>query len=322
MGKSVGSLKAFIILGLLTSLTSYAALNSIRQNIQSLRLQAHQLDLEMRRLEATQQEQKISLKQTEEELQKLNVEFYEFQRASVSRTSMQKGMALFSAKSFNQFLKQKQWTKNWMVVQNQINEKFKTLKKIKSDKIQVIEKIALAQKEKQTELQQLETKILSEERHRRIFTKEVEGDYVARNYKVKNSNALFGRPIQSRLTQKYGTTFLKPWDLTMQSWGWTFESSAADAEVLAVEDGVVEAIEEIPYFGQVLILSHRGDFTTIYAGIHDILVKQGEHVSANKSLAKTQRLYFELRHFTVPIDPTPWIRNPELGPTATRSAAL
>lgn len=290
--------------------------------MQSLRIQAHQLDLEMRRLEATQQEQKMSLKQTEDELQTLNVEFYEFQRASVGRTSVQKGMSLFSAKSFNQFLKQKQWTKNWMVLQNQINEKFNALKKIKSEKIQILEKITIAQKSKHRELQKLESKILTEERHRRIFMKESEGDYVVRSYKAKQSNALFSRPIQSRLMQKYGTAFLKPWELTMQSWGWTFEPSTTDNEVFAVEDGVVEAIEKIPYFGQVLILSHGGDFTTIYAGIHDILVEQGERVSASKVLAKTQHLYFELRHFTVPIDPAPWIRSPELGPTATRSAAL
>lgn len=322
MGKSVGSIKILILLVVLFPFYSYSALNNIRQNMQALRIQAHQLDLEMRRLETTRQEHQLSLKKTEDELQKLNVEFYEFQRASVGRTSMQKGMALFSSKSFNQFLKQKQWTKNWMVVQNQINEKFKALKKEKSEKIQMIEKIAFAQRNKQQELQKLETKILAEERHRRIFMKESEADYVARTYKVKEANAIFNRPTDSRLDQKYGTTFLKPWDLSMQNWGWTFESTANETSVLAVEEGIVEAIEEIPYFGQVLILSHPGDFTTIYAGIHDILVEQGEHVSANKVLAKTQRLYFELRHFTVPIDPTPWIKSPEMGPTATRSAAL
>lgn len=316
----MGCVRAALLVVFVYSLSAYAGLASVRENLQALRIQAHKLDLETRRLETTRQELYISLKSTEEEIQKLNVEFYEFQRASVGRTSVQKGMSLFSAKSFNQFLKQKQWTKNWMVMQNEINEKFAKLKKTKSDQLAQIDKIAIVQRMKQTDLQKLEDKILSEERHRRMFVRE-EG-VSDKRYKVQQSNALFTKPMQGRLVQKYGSSFLKPWDLTMQNWGWVLESPTGSVDVLAVEDGTVQAIEEIPYFGQVLILSHHGDFSTIYAGIHDILVEPGEHVSANKVLAKTQRLYFELRHFTVPIDPSPWIRDTELIPTATRSAAL
>lgn len=313
---------AVILILIFFSTSSRADFRNVRQKIQDLRLQAHQLDLETRRLESSKLDLESSLKKIEEDMQQLNAEFYEVQRASIGRTSLQKGLSLFSAKSFSQFLKQKRWTKNWMVLQNQINLKFSVLKKNKSEKIKELEKIAMIQKEKQSELQKLETHILAEEKHRRLFVREVEGKYDTKGLKSAMASNLFLKPMQGRLVQKYGTSFVKPWDLSLQNWGWTFEADDGQAEVVAASDGVVQAIEELPYFGQVLILSHSGDFVTVYAGIHDILVQQGDHVSSSKVLAKAQRFYFELRHFTVPIDPSSWIRDSEMGPTATRSAAL
>lgn len=305
----------------------YPAFSSIRQNLKELRIKSHQIDLEARELEASKVDLQGHLKLIDDDLKKLNKEFFEVQRASVGRTSLQKGMSLFSARSFKQFLKQKRWTKNWMLLQHQINQKFANLKKVKSDKLQEIEKVALVQKEKLFELSTLETKILAEERHRRQFVRESEGEQAHRNVKFKeNSSLYFLKPMDAKLVQKYGTSYVRPWDLTLQNWGWTYQSDKDEVNITAAAEGIVQAVEEIPYFGQVLIISHEGDFSTIYAGVHDILVKQGDHVASAALLAKAHRFYFELRHFTVPIDPSSWIRDPEASPQdntqATRRAAL
>lgn len=319
-----------ILLGVLCilNLPAQAAFDSVRQNIQELRLKSHQLDLETRRLETSYMELQSELKVIEDETQKLNKEFFDVQRASIGRTSLQRGMSLFSAKSFSEFLKQKRWTKNWMILQSEINDKRNILKKNKTDKIQTLKTVMLEQKEKRKELYKLERKILAEEKHRRAFIKDLDAELVRKHLKFKdNTTALFLKPMAAPLIQKYGSAYLKSWDLTVQNWGWIFESQKGLTDVIATADGTVQAIEEIPYFGQVVIVGHQGDFTSVYAGVHDILVQTGETVSAEKVIARSQRFYFELRHFTVPIDPTAWIRDPEVGPTppantATRRAAL
>jgi murein DD-endopeptidase MepM/ murein hydrolase activator NlpD len=82
--------------------------------------------------------------------------------------------------------------------------------------------------------------------------------------------------------------------------------------VLAAENGVVVyAGDEIPGYGNMLLISHAGGFTTAYAHNHTLLVRVGEVVSRGQKVATVgatgnvgaPQLHFELRNGKDPVDP-------------------
>ena len=82
--------------------------------------------------------------------------------------------------------------------------------------------------------------------------------------------------------------------------------------MLAAENGIVVfAGDEIPGFGQMLLISHADGFMTTYAHNRDLLVGVGERVERGQAVAEVGRtgnvsspqLHFELRDGKKPLDP-------------------
>lgn len=76
--------------------------------------------------------------------------------------------------------------------------------------------------------------------------------------------------------------------------------STNEAEVNAVAQGVVSAIDWIPGYGSIIILTHKNDYRTVYGHVIDIQVNVGEIVKAGTLLGKVnQSLEGDIIHFEI-----------------------
>lgn len=84
------------------------------------------------------------------------------------------------------------------------------------------------------------------------------------------------------------------------------------ATVLAAEAGtVVYAGTGVAGQGSMLMVRHGGDYTTVYAHAHELLVETGDQVARRQPIARldrenggSARLHFQLRSAGTPLDPT------------------
>ncbi len=86
-----------------------------------------------------------------------------------------------------------------------------------------------------------------------------------------------------------------------------------DLNVKAVADGVVSAIEWIPGYGSVLILTHKNDYRTVYSHLSQINVKEGDKVKMGKIIGQIGEslegniLHFEIWNSRNNQDPEIWL---------------
>lgn len=91
-------------------------------------------------------------------------------------------------------------------------------------------------------------------------------------------------------------------------------SVAMGSDVKCIADGVVEVVYFLPYFGNIIIVNHEGNYRSVYAILKDISVQQNSRVRAGDVIAKTyennngQCFHFELWKDSSPLDPKQWVR--------------
>ncbi len=91
-------------------------------------------------------------------------------------------------------------------------------------------------------------------------------------------------------------------------------SISKGSEVKCVSDGKVEMISYLPYFGNIIIINHEGNYRSVYAIIKDISVQVNGYVRTGEIIARTsennngQCFHFELWKDNSPLDPKQWIR--------------
>ncbi|MBS3946173.1 MAG: peptidoglycan DD-metalloendopeptidase family protein [Melioribacter sp.] len=73
-----------------------------------------------------------------------------------------------------------------------------------------------------------------------------------------------------------------------------------DQNVYSVAEGIVSAIDWIPGYGSIIIITHRDEFRTVYGHIANISVKEGERVSAGKVIGiVNESLEGNILHFEI-----------------------
>jgi len=76
--------------------------------------------------------------------------------------------------------------------------------------------------------------------------------------------------------------------------------STNEAKVNAVAEGVVSAIDWIPGYGSIIILTHKNEYRTVYGHVIDIRVNEGEIVKAGTLLGNVnQSLEGDIIHFEI-----------------------
>ncbi|HVO74912.1 MAG TPA: peptidoglycan DD-metalloendopeptidase family protein [Ignavibacteriaceae bacterium] len=87
----------------------------------------------------------------------------------------------------------------------------------------------------------------------------------------------------------------------------------SDYSVKSVSQGIVSAVEWIPGYGSVVIITHNEDFRTVYGHLSEILVEEGDEVKAGQVIAAVAEdlegrvLHFEIWNSRINQDPEIWL---------------
>lgn len=89
----------------------------------------------------------------------------------------------------------------------------------------------------------------------------------------------------------------------------------SNEKVKCVFEGEVSWVSFIPNVGSAVLVKH-GEYFTLYAGLKEVSVKQGQKVIVDQELGKVisspdgvSELHFEIRKTIQPLDPQTWLRN-------------
>ncbi len=86
-----------------------------------------------------------------------------------------------------------------------------------------------------------------------------------------------------------------------------------DADVRAVADGVVSVIDWLPGYGSVVIITHKGNYRTVYSHLSDIYVKEGDRVKFGSVIGRVGEslegniLHFEIWNSRQKQNPVVWL---------------
>ena len=81
--------------------------------------------------------------------------------------------------------------------------------------------------------------------------------------------------------------------------------------VLCAAPGIVKKVGEMRGYGNYVIVLHEGRYTTVYSGLHNISVSEGEKIATGKIIAYIdpdfKALYFQIGHAGRPVDPLQYL---------------
>lgn len=92
-------------------------------------------------------------------------------------------------------------------------------------------------------------------------------------------------------------------------------SAANNPNVLCVADGIISAIDWLPGYGSIIIVTHKEDYRTVYSHLSEIYVSEGEKLKTGKVIAKIgdsldgKVLHFEIWNSRENQNPEVWLTN-------------
>lgn len=115
-----------------------------------------------------------------------------------------------------------------------------------------------------------------------------------------------------RVISKFGENKNKKLNTITINYGIDIKSGG-DLNVRCVAEGVVSAIDWIPGYGSVIIVSHKGNYRTVYGHLSEIFVNEGDKISAGSLLALVDEsidgyvLHFEIWNGRDKKNPELWL---------------
>ncbi len=116
-------------------------------------------------------------------------------------------------------------------------------------------------------------------------------------------------PVRAPILERFGSSHDQDNQYALLVKGLVIDGKDKQA-VSAFGPGKVIFRDRIPYWGDSVIISHKGGYYSVYAGVENAVVKTDEVVTNEQIIAQTngQEFYFELRHLNIPLNPLNWIR--------------
>lgn len=210
-------------------------------------------------------------------------------------------------KQQEELIAQKQSDQNLLAERK--TEKQNILESLRKDHY-AIENEIVEKRKAEIEIKNIIAKLIEEERNRQTRLREEKfknnenitvPDY---NYDAfENFAQLKGKlkwPVaQGRITRKFGENKNARLNTVTLNYGVDI-STSANQQVYAVAEGIVSAINYIPGFGSVIIITHKNDFRTVYGHVSGILVSEGDEVIGGTPLGTVnQSLEGSLIHFEI-----------------------
>jgi septal ring factor EnvC (AmiA/AmiB activator) len=204
-------------------------------------------------------------------------------------------------------------------ISKSVNDKRKSEQKIRDLIVKMVEEAeAKRKREEELKLQKPETVIAAETETK--TKKEVDvSDY---NFDLSTSSftnfsELKGKlnwPIsKGKVVRKFGESLNPKLKTLTVNYGIDIRASG-DMSVKCVAEGVVSAVEWLPGYGTVLIISHKGNYRTVYGHLSDVFVKEGDKVNTGGMIAKVGEslegniLHFEVWNGRQNVNPEIWLR--------------
>jgi len=199
----------------------------------------------------------------------------------------------------------------------------KILNNIRQDKAKL--KAALdSKKEAQTRIKNIIATLIEKEKNRKQQLASVNGDVIIEEdtgieYDLGTTSfSSFAKmkgemlwPLhEGKIIGKFGENKNSVLNTVTLNYGIDIEARE-DNNVRGVAEGVVSAIDWLPGYGSVIIVSHNEDYRTVYGHLEEIFVQEGDKVKAGTVLAKIgESVDGKILHFEI------WKarlnRNPEL----------
>lgn len=115
-----------------------------------------------------------------------------------------------------------------------------------------------------------------------------------------------------KIIRKYGENRNSKTNTVMLNYGVDIAASK-DVNVKAVSEGVISAIDWIPGYGSVVIVTHKGAYRTVYSHLSEIYVNEGDKVKPGSVIAQVgdsiegKVLHFEIWNSRENQNPEVWL---------------
>jgi septal ring factor EnvC (AmiA/AmiB activator) len=194
-----------------------------------------------------------------------------------------------------------------------VKEKRKSEQKIKDLIIKLVEE---AERKREAEL--IESKTLASNELR--TKKEISGgdyNFDLSTSKFANFSDLKGKlnyPVsKSRIVRKFGENKNEKLNTVTINYGIDLKASG-NSDVKCVAEGVISTIEWLPGYGTVLIVSHNGNYRTVYGHLAEVYVNEGDKIKAGGLLGRIGEslegniLHFEIWSGRQNVNPITWLK--------------
>lgn len=135
-------------------------------------------------------------------------------------------------------------------------------------------------------------------------------------------------PVTGMVTQKFGLIPLRQEKLKIYNKGW-FISCSLGKEVYPVHSGTVVFVGILDERQNVVIIDHGDHFYSVYSNLSSSRVRQGDSISSMDVIGDSgssrlygQGLYFEIRHFSQPEDPSGWFDESRLSISSLKESSI
>lgn len=181
------------------------------------------------------------------------------------------------------------------------------LAELKEDQEKLLQEIDQKRKA-EIKIKNLIAKLIEEERERqeamrlaRLNDEKFEYDYDYDDF--ENFTALQGElnwPVSSgRIRRNFGENRNEKLNTVTLNYGVDIETEK-DEEVFAVAEGIISAIEWIPGYGSVIIITHKNNFRTVYGHLSEIHINEGDKVEGGTQIGKVnESLEGNILHFEI-----------------------
>lgn len=190
-----------------------------------------------------------------------------------------------------------------------MNTTVKKLAKIKNLLKDQENQFAIEQKSKTDILQSIEVKKISSLKKLADLRAEAEGFNAISLIDVSfyDQKGKLKAPIVNDVDKGFGYIENEKYHYKLSHKGYSYQLDKI-TPIQVIYDGRVSYVGNIDGYGNTVVVDHGDHYYSVYTRVDEVLVREGDPVKTNSIIAKSQsNLYFEIRHFSDAIDPSPWI---------------
>lgn len=204
-------------------------------------------------------------------------------------------------------------------LKQQIENKKDLLFKLRKDKLSLQKELSM-KKTAQNKIQNLISRLITRESNNvasnkstkpknetetkpnikeRNNTPKEKNDQAQNNFSGHGISSGSGWPVSGKIVRKYGENINDKLNTVTLNYGVDIKTNGGSS-VTNIDEGKVSAIEFIPGYGAVVIVSHGRGFRSVYARLTNIAVSEGQHVSKNSVIGKVdESLDGHILHFEI-----------------------